>query len=358
MSCDRRSNRSTPASCSVGPASADWSLPTQQGTREIRTAEDLIREMGMQPIPGRRSLVRAGPTHAGTLLDHGAPHRDRADGFSAAQFSRSTRGWQVARRRARRPPAPASRGRGVLNLRLKRARSSCAAALAGARCPDGPVVPGRLLVLTGLPDKAPSATPTNSRRPSRLRQEIRALTRETAPPDGTRVTALVTGASGGLGSAIAAALAHANHDVAVHWRSDRAGAEATAAAVRATGRVAIWSSDLAVTEAAHLDHLIADLLRRRDDHAFGASRRRRRQRLAPGRHRLGRPRHRGLGRDAETWRPAAWQALIARGPLSMTHDGVIVTIGSIEGFRAASGHSSYAASKAALHHPHRGRGEH
>ena len=46
------------------------------------------------------------------------------------------------------------------------------------------------------------------------------------------MTALVTGASGGLGSAIAAALAHAGHDVAVHWRSDRAGAEATAAAVR------------------------------------------------------------------------------------------------------------------------------
>ena len=37
------------------------------------------------------------------------------------------------------------------------------------------------------------------------------------------MTALVTGASGGLGSAIAAALAHAGHDVAVHWRSDRAG---------------------------------------------------------------------------------------------------------------------------------------
>ena len=75
------------------------------------------------------------------------------------------------------------------------------------------------------------------------------------------MTALVTGASGGLGSAIAAALAHAGHDVAVHWRSDRAGAEATAAAVRATGRVAhLVQRDLAVTEAAHLDHLVADLL--------------------------------------------------------------------------------------------------
>jgi len=163
------------------------------------------------------------------------------------------------------------------------------------------------------------------------------------------VTALVTGASGGLGSAIAAALAHAGHDVAVHWRSDRAGAVATAAAVRATGRVAhLVQRDLAVTEAAHLDHLVADLL----DDATTA--------LGP----LDVVVVNAWPQDVTAWADldtAAWdamlngglrpaQALIAQAPERMTHDGVIVTIGSIEGFRAASGHSSYAASKAALHH--------
>jgi 3-oxoacyl-[acyl-carrier protein] reductase len=48
------------------------------------------------------------------------------------------------------------------------------------------------------------------------------------------VTALVTGASGGLGRAIAVALAQDGHDVAVHFRSDEVGAVETSRLVEST----------------------------------------------------------------------------------------------------------------------------
>jgi NAD(P)-dependent dehydrogenase (short-subunit alcohol dehydrogenase family) len=47
---------------------------------------------------------------------------------------------------------------------------------------------------------------------------------------------LVTGASSGIGRAIALAAAQAGADVAVTWRSNEAGANAVAADIRATGR--------------------------------------------------------------------------------------------------------------------------
>ena len=46
-------------------------------------------------------------------------------------------------------------------------------------------------------------------------------------------TVLVTGASKGIGQAIAQRLARDGYHIVVHYRSDRAGAEATLAAVRA-----------------------------------------------------------------------------------------------------------------------------
>lgn len=51
-------------------------------------------------------------------------------------------------------------------------------------------------------------------------------------------TALVTGASKGIGKGIAIELARAGCDIAVNYNSDRAGAETTAAAIRAIGRTA------------------------------------------------------------------------------------------------------------------------
>ena len=58
--------------------------------------------------------------------------------------------------------------------------------------------------------------------------------------------AIVTGSDSGIGRATAVALAAAGHDVGVTWHTDRAGAEATAAAVRAAGgRCAVQRLDLA-----------------------------------------------------------------------------------------------------------------
>jgi 3-oxoacyl-[acyl-carrier protein] reductase len=51
--------------------------------------------------------------------------------------------------------------------------------------------------------------------------------------------ALVTGASKGLGAAVARRLAEAGADVAVNYHSDQTGADETAAAVRAAGRQAL-----------------------------------------------------------------------------------------------------------------------
>lgn len=64
-------------------------------------------------------------------------------------------------------------------------------------------------------------------------------------------TALVTGASRGIGAACAVALAHAGHDVAVGYVNDLAGAEATAAAVEAAGaKAAVVQGDISDSAAA------------------------------------------------------------------------------------------------------------
>jgi 3-oxoacyl-[acyl-carrier protein] reductase len=71
----------------------------------------------------------------------------------------------------------------------------------------------------------------------------RTMASDNTPPDsslqlaGKRV--LVTGASSGIGRAIALAAARAGADVAVTWRNNEAGANAVAADIRATGRRAV-----------------------------------------------------------------------------------------------------------------------
>ena len=78
-----------------------------------------------------------------------------------------------------------------------------------------------------------------------------------------RKIALVTGASTGIGAAAAVALAQAGYDVAIAYRSDRAGAEATASAARKHGaKTALIQADL--SNGAGVDKLYAEF-----DAAFG-----------------------------------------------------------------------------------------
>jgi 3-oxoacyl-[acyl-carrier protein] reductase len=71
-------------------------------------------------------------------------------------------------------------------------------------------------------------------------------------------TVLVTGASSGIGRAIALACARAGAGIVLTWRSNRAGADETAAAIRAAGRRAdVLQVD--VSDATSLDRMVATL---------------------------------------------------------------------------------------------------
>lgn len=163
------------------------------------------------------------------------------------------------------------------------------------------------------------------------------------------MTALVTGASGGLGRGIAVALAAAGHDIGVHFRSDAVGAAAAVTDVEAVGRRATaLHADLAVDDPAELDRACDDLL----DACTAA---------------LGAPevvvlnafpQHVVAWGDLDT---AAWDtyhrgglrpttSLLHRAAARLTPGGVIVVISSIEGRRPAPGHTPYGVAKAALDH--------
>ena len=164
------------------------------------------------------------------------------------------------------------------------------------------------------------------------------------------MTALVTGASGGLGRAVATALADAGHDVAVHYRGDPDGAARTVAAVEASGRRAVaLHSDLDVEAPDVLEYRCTRLLDGCREH-LGAD---------PDVVVLNAfPQHHVAwdDLDAADWdsyhraglRPTA--VLLHRAAARMGRGGALVAVGSIEGIRAMPGHAPYAVAKAALHH--------
>jgi len=163
------------------------------------------------------------------------------------------------------------------------------------------------------------------------------------------MTALVTGASGGLGRVVAAVLGEHGHDVGVHYRGDAAGAGAAVAEVLAAGRrAAALHADLDIADATALDAACDDLL----DRCTAA---------------VGAPDVVVLNAfpqthvawddlDTTSWdeihraglRPTT--ALLHRAAARLGPGGVIVVVGSIEGLRPTPTHTPYAVAKAALHH--------
>lgn len=163
------------------------------------------------------------------------------------------------------------------------------------------------------------------------------------------MSALVTGASGTLGRAVAGALAADGHDVGVHWRSDEDGARAAVADIEAHGRRARpLRADLDVADPRALD----DTCRRLLDDAEAELGPLRVLVLAAADQRVT-----PWGElDTATWDvvhragPRSSAALLHAAGERMGAGGCIVTVGSIEALRAATGHAPYAVAKAALHH--------
>lgn len=163
------------------------------------------------------------------------------------------------------------------------------------------------------------------------------------------MTALVTGASSGLGATIARRLAEDGHDVAIHCRTDLTGARGVATDIGALGRRShIAQRDLASADADQLDLICRELLEdvtrtlgHIDVVVLNAFPQDTREWAALDTRAWDAIHHHGL-------RPTA--ALLRAAGERLRPGGVIVTIGSIEGLRPAPSHAAYGTAKAALHH--------
>ncbi|MGH2992062.1 MAG: 3-oxoacyl-ACP reductase FabG [Solirubrobacterales bacterium] len=163
------------------------------------------------------------------------------------------------------------------------------------------------------------------------------------PPEGTKGCALVTGAAGGIGAAIARALADDGWPVGVSYRTDSGGAERVAAEIEgAGGRAAILAGDLRADGAADglFDSLeerfgpVLVLVNNAGVRADG---------LSP---QLG---DEQWAQVIETNLSAAFRTTRrALVPMLRARFGRIVNVASVVGPRANAGQSNYAASKAGL----------
>ncbi|MFC8045458.1 SDR family NAD(P)-dependent oxidoreductase [Nocardia sp. NPDC057353] len=164
-------------------------------------------------------------------------------------------------------------------------------------------------------------------------------------------TALVTGASRGIGRATALALSRRGDRVAVHYGSDRAAAEQTRALLSGAGHLVV-GGDLADPVTAQ--RVVAEVQRelgRIDILVNNAA-------VAPSPETY----HRVENTDFETWQrvwnrmvdvdltaPATMTYLVARALIAANAPGVIVNIGSRGAFRGEPDHPAYGAAKAGLH---------
>ena len=158
-------------------------------------------------------------------------------------------------------------------------------------------------------------------------------------------TAIVTGASGGIGRGIAKRFAEAGAKVVCHYRSNRTQAEALVAAIERSGGEAV-AVEANISTRSGAKTLMAEAVRR-----FGAV------------HIL--VNNAGIQPDEALLdiSQAGWEAMFsvnAGGPFLLTQafaehvkarggpSGAIVNIASIQAHQPAAGHAHYAASKAAL----------
>lgn len=163
-----------------------------------------------------------------------------------------------------------------------------------------------------------------------------------ARPDGPGC-ALVTGASRGIGAAVAARLAADGHAVAVNYRSDADGAERVVAAIRASGgRAFPVAGDVADPAATHAcfaaleaEHgWVSVLVNNAGTRADGLA----------------------IEMEDEDWQrvletnlSGAFRCMRrALGPMVRYRQGRIVNVASVVGLRANPGQANYAASKAGL----------
>jgi 3-oxoacyl-[acyl-carrier protein] reductase len=155
--------------------------------------------------------------------------------------------------------------------------------------------------------------------------------------------ALVSGASGGLGRAIAIKLAAAGYKVAVHYHANNAAAARLCRAIRRSGGTAL-AAPADLQERAEVERLVAQIVRRwqRIDLLIHAA---------------------GTLRDGLLLRmtPADWHRVIAAhltggfhllqlaGRVMMKQRrGHVVTIGALAGVAGRAGQANYAAAKAGL----------
>ena len=164
-------------------------------------------------------------------------------------------------------------------------------------------------------------------------------------------SALVTGASRGIGRAIAVALSRRGDRVAVHYGSDRDAAEQTIALLHGDGHVVVAgdlsSPDAASSVMAQAEQALGQVDLLVNNAAVGPS---------TATH------HRVEDTDYATW-VRTWRAmidvdliaaanltyLVARSLISTGAPGVVVNIGSRGAFRGEPDFPAYAAAKAALH---------
>ncbi len=156
--------------------------------------------------------------------------------------------------------------------------------------------------------------------------------------------ALVTGASGGLGSVIAQTLAQAGATVAVHYRNGKAQADSVVAAIKALGgRAQAFSADLSDPEAA--TRLVQDV-----DHALGSVDILINNAGTDGTCAV-------VGKDdSQHWQQVLdvdltgpyYCARAALGPMQKNARGVIINVTSVHEFIPWKGYSAYTAAKAGL----------